>query len=104
MGGYSLPLYNVLKHTSGKADVCTGPCVVYAIQIQANGANCDVELTNAVTDTGTDEYMYSILDGDTRLFDYSGLGGLDFPIGLTLTEAGGTPSISIWTDKPQVAT
>ena len=104
MGSYSLPLYNVLKHTATKADVCSGPCIVYAIQLQANGANLDVELTNAVTDTGVDEFMYSVLDGDTLFFDYSAMGGISFPIGLTLTEAGGTPSISIWTDKPQLAT
>ena len=103
MGGYSLPLYSVLKHTTEKADVCTGPCVVYAVQIKANGADCDVELTNATTDTGIDELMYSVLDGDTILFDYSMIGGIDFPIGLTITEAGGTPAILLWTDKPQVA-
>ncbi len=95
-------LYNQLKHTATKADVCTGPCVVYAVQIRANGANADIELTNATTDTNANEFFYNILDGDSRLFDYSPLGGVVFDTGLTVTVSGSGAAIVIWTDKAQV--
>ena len=94
-------MYQLEKHTATKADVCTGTCVVYAVQIQANGANADIELTNATTDTNANEVMYSVLDGDTILFDYSDLGGITFTTGLTLTVAGSGAVILIWTDKNQ---
>ena len=98
---YALPLYVLQKHTATKAGVSTVPIVIYAVMIRANGGNADVQLVDFDTDDGGDELDYSVLDGDTRFFDYSGLGGIAFVEGLSLTTTANT-AIWIWTDLAQI--
>ncbi|GAG44683.1 unnamed protein product, partial [marine sediment metagenome] len=86
-------------HTSGKEASVSGAVMIYAVQVHANDAAADVELTDALTDTGTDELKYSALDGDTLFFDYTKLGGIAFATGLTVVISAG--AVTIWTDKYQ---
>ena len=97
----TLPLFHMQKHTSDKAASVTGQVVVYAVQINANGGNVDVELCDALTDGSEDNLMYSVLDGaDPPLYDYTSVGGVIFNTGLTVdTTANG--AIFIWTDVVQ---
>ena len=103
MPGYSLPLYHIQKHTATKAGVSTTAIVIYAVMIKANGGDVDVQIMDAVTDGGEDELDYSVLNGDTRFFDYSGLGGIAFGTAMSLTTTS-NGTITVWTDKPQIAT
>jgi len=96
-----IPFYVLQKHTATKAGVTTVPTKIYAVQIRANGANVDVQLINAATDTGTDELDYSVLDGDTLLFDYTPMGGVAFNVALSLTTTA-SAAIWVWTDIVQL--
>ena len=95
-----LAVYNRTKHTADKAAAVTGAVNIRAVQVHANGANCDVQLCNALTDTSSDELVYSALDGDTLFFDYSMLGGVAFGTGLTV-DFQGTGAVIIWSDADQ---
>ena len=95
--------YVVLRHTATKAAAIAGPCVLYAVQIRANGGNVDVQIIDAATDTGTDEIDISVLDGDTIFFDYSSLGGVVFSTALSLTTTSNA-AIVLWTDQTQAKT
>lgn len=97
-----LPRFVKQKHTADKAAVVTGVVVIYAVQVHANGANADVELVDAITNTSSDELMYSVLDGDAKFFDYTPLGGVLFNTGLSLDVTGTGATVFIWTDRPQV--
>ncbi len=97
----SLPLYVKQKHTADKAAAVTGAVMIYAVQVHANGANADIELCDALTDTSSDELSYSMLDGDTRLFNYKSLGGVAFATGLTVDVTGTGANVVIWTDVLQ---
>ena len=96
-----LAVYNRAKHTADKAAAVTGAVNIRAVQVHANGANVDVQLCNALTDTSSDELVYSALDGDTLFFDYSMLGGVAFGTGLTVDLQGASGSVIIWTDADQ---
>ena len=97
-----LPRFVKQKHTADKAAVVTGAVVIYAVGIHANGAAADVELVDAVTDTASDELMYSALDGADLFFDYTPLGGVIFNTGLTVDITGVGATLFLWTDRPQV--
>ena len=71
--------------------------------IKANGGNVDVQIIDAVTDTGTDELDISVLDGDTIFFDFSTLGGVSFKTALSLTTTSNA-AIVLWTDIVQLTT
>ena len=90
------------KHAATKAAVITGACVIYAVLVHADGAQADVDLVDALTDTGTDELEFSQIDGQSELFDFTPLGGVVFETGLSLTLAGTGASVTIWTDKKQL--
>ncbi|GAG03712.1 unnamed protein product [marine sediment metagenome] len=96
-----LSKYVKQKHTADKAAAVTGPVVVYAVQVHANGADGDVELCDALTDTSSDELSYSALNGDTLFFDYEPLGGVAFVTGLTVDVTGTGANVVIWTDVKQ---
>ena len=98
----TLPLYVIQKHTATKAAVVTGQVVIYALMVHADGAQADVDLCDAVTDTGTDEISASAVDGDTVLLDFTPLGGVVFNTGLSATIGGAGAEIYIWTDVVQV--
>ena len=99
----TLPIYEKETHTADKAAAVTGQVVIYGVQVSCNGNNADVELCDAVTDTSSDELTYNVLDGDSKLFDYTPFGGVVFNTGLTVDTAANT-SIVIWTDVKQVPT
>ena len=102
MGSYSLPLYHKQKHSATKAGSITTACVIYAVLVHADGAQADVDLIDAATDTGADDLEFSQTDGDSQLFDFTGLGGVAFATGLSITLAGTGASVTIWTDKAQL--
>ena len=89
------------KHTATKAGVATSAIIIYGVEIRANGGNVDVQLIDAATDTGSDDLDYSILDGDTRLFDYTPFGGVMFATGLSLTTTSNAV-IQLWTSIAQI--
>ena len=97
----SLPWSSFKRHTADKAAAITGACVIYAVQVAANGANADIELCDALTDTGSDELSYNALDGDTLFFDYHAMGGVAFKTGLTVDVTGTGARIWIWSDAVQ---
>ena len=99
MPGYTLPLYNPQKHTATKAAVITGACLIYAVLAIGDAEAAAFELQDALTDTGADTLIFRVLSGDTRLFDFSSMGGYMFGTGLSLTVT--TGKLVIWTDKPQ---
>jgi hypothetical protein len=102
MGKPTLPIYFKQKHTSAKDASVSGQVVIYAVQVHANGAVADVELSDALTD-GSDDLMYSVLDGaDPPLYDYTDVGGVIFKTGLSVDISSG--AVFIWTDRRQVAT
>ena len=96
-----LPLYVIQKHTTTKAAVVTGQVVIYAIMVHADGAQGDVDLCDAVTDTGTDEISVSAVDGDTVFMDFTPLGGVIFNTGISATIAGAGCELYLWTDVLQ---
>ena len=98
----TLPLYHPVKHTADKEAAISGACIIYAAMVHANGANCDVQLSDALTDIPTDDLKYSALDGDTIFIDYSDIGGVSFSTGLTVDLQGSGGSIILWTDRQQV--
>lgn len=97
-----LPKYVLQKHTATKAAVVTGQVVIYAVMIHADGAQGDLDLCDAVTDTGTDEISVSAVDGDTILLDFTPFGGVIFNTGISATIAGSGAEAYIWTDVVQV--
>ena len=97
----TLPIFHQQRHTATKAGVTTVPTILYAVMIRANGGNVDVQIIDAVTDTGTDEIDISVLDGDTVFFDFSPLGGVSFLVALSLT-ASSNAAIVLWTDIVQL--
>ena len=99
----SLPLYVKAVHTADKAAAVTGQVIIYGVQVSANGNNADVELCDALTDGSEDDLVFNVLDGDTRLFDYTPFGGVVFNTGLTVDATANT-TIVIWTDVQQVPT
>jgi len=99
----TLPLYHKQKHTADKAASYTGQLVIYAVQVHANGADGDVELCDAVTNTSSDELSYSALDGDTLFFDYTPFGGVVFNTGLSIDVTGTGVSVILWTSVVTVA-
>ncbi len=102
MGYATLPLYTTEQWTSDKAAAAAVPVVIYAVQISANGGNVDVELCNAATDGSEDDLVYHILDGDSRLFDYTGLGGIAFGVALTV-DMTSNATVRIWGSAPLAA-
>ena len=96
-----IPKFVKQKHTADKAAAVTGALVIYAVQVHANGANADIELCDALTDGSEDDLSYSMLDGDTRLFNYESLGGVAFTTGLTVDVTGTGANVIIWTDVKQ---
>ena len=91
------------RHIADKAAAITGACIIYAVQIHADGDNCDLELSDALTDTSSDELSLATLDGDTLFVDYSSLGGVLFKTGLTvdITPTAASAAAFIWTDVNQ---
>jgi len=96
-----LPWTSFKKHTADKAAAVTGKCVIYAVRVAANGANADIELCDALTDTSSDELSYNVLDGDCVFEDYSALGGVAFSTGLTVDVTGTGARIWIFSDADQ---
>ena len=96
-----LPKFVIQKHGTTKAAVVTGQVVIYAVMVHADGAQADLDLCDAVTDTGTDEISVSAVDGDTVFLDFTPLGGVIFNTGLSATIAGSGAEIYIWTDVVQ---
>ena len=93
-----VPLFRRRRFTGDSADAFTGEIKIMAVQISANGANVDVELVDATTDTGGDDLTYHVLDGETKLWSYVDLGGIVFLTALTVdTTASGI--IQVWTDR-----
>lgn len=86
----------LITATSDSADAGPGAVLILAIQIHANGANLDVQLNNATTDTSDDSLVYSTLDGDTLFFDYSGFGGVRFGTGLTFDIQGTGGQVTVF--------
>ena len=99
----TLPIYVKQTHTATKEAAITGQCVIYAVEVHANGGNGDIELLDALTDTGTDELKYSVLNGDTLFFNYKNLGGIIVNTGLTLTLSANC-AVVVWTDVQQTPT
>jgi len=99
----TLPLYVKQKHTATKEAAYTGQLVIYGVEVTANDSNGDVNLCDALTDGDEDDLSYSVLNGDTLIFDYTNLGGVIFNTGLTVYLSANT-SVIIWTDVVQVPT
>ena len=99
-----VPLFIVKKHTADKAAAVTGAVRIMMVQAHADGAQADIQLCDALTDTSSDELVYSLVDGDTRLFDYTPVGGVQFETGLTVDITGTGAKAIIWTDQLQAAT
>ncbi len=99
MPGYSFPMYHFQNHSATKAAVVTGQVVIYAILLTGNGAAADLQLIDAVTDTGADEIELYALDGDTVFVDFTPLGGIIFNTGLSLTLSAGY--VALWTSVNQ---
>ena len=99
----TLAIYIKKTHTADKAAAVTGAVVIYGVQVSANGNNADVELCDALTDGSEDDLVFNILDGDSRLFDYTPFGGVMFATGLTVDATANT-TVVIWTDQKQDAT
>ena len=95
------PHYVFQDHTGAKAGVATAQIIIYGVMIRANGGNADVQIMDAVTDTGSDELDFSVLDGDTRLFDFTPFGGVIFNTGLSLAMTANTV-VSMWTSIAQL--
>ena len=91
----------IQRHTATKAGVATAEIIIYAVQIRANGGNVDVQIMNATTDTGADDLDFSILDGDTVLFDYTPFGGVLFNLGMSLTTTSNA-AIVVWSSIAQI--
>lgn len=96
-----LPKFVIQKHVTTKAAVVTGQVVIYAVMVHGDGAQADLDLCDAVTDTGTDEISVSAVDGDTVFLDFTPLGGVIFNTGLSATIGGSGAEIYIWTDVLQ---
>lgn len=86
----------LITATSDSADAYGGGCIILAVQLSANSANLDCQLSNAVTDTGSDELVYNVLDGDCKYFDYSPIGGIPFGVGLTLDIQGSGGQVTVF--------
>lgn len=97
----NLPMLVLKKHTATKAASVSGQVVIYAVMVHADGAQADVDLINALTDTGTDEISVSAVDGDTVFLDFTPLGGVLFNTGMSITIAGAGAEIYVWTDRLQ---
>ena len=91
-------LFRRRRFTGDSADAFTGIIKIMAVQISANGGNVDVELVDATTDTGGDDLTYNVVDGRTRLYDYTRLGGIVFETALTV-DTTANAVIQIWTDR-----
>ena len=98
----TLPTYVIQKHTATKAAVVTGQVAIYGLMVHADGAQADLDLCDAVTDTGTDEISVSAVDGDTVLLDFTPFGGVIFNTGLSATITGAGAEVYIWTDVVQL--
>lgn len=96
-----IPKFVIQKHGTTKAAVVTGQVVIYAVMVHGDGAQADLDLCDAVTDTGTDEISVSAVDGDTVLLDFTPFGGVIFNTGLSATIGGAGAEIYIWTDVKQ---
>ncbi len=94
------PQFEFKNHSATKAAVCSGEVVIYGILVSANGAAADVQLIDALTDTGGDELEVYVLDGDTRFLDFTDFGGIIFSTGLSLTMSAGY--VALWTSKAQI--
>lgn len=101
MGVPNLPLFIPQKHTADKAAVVTGAVRIMMVQAHADGAQADIQLCDALTDTSSDELIYSLVDGDTKLYDYTPVGGVQFETGLTVDVNGTGAKVIIWTDQKQ---
>ena len=100
----TLPVLHKQKHTATKAASVTGQVVIYRVEVHANGGNADIAFCDAVTDTNSDELLYSNLNGSDGVWDYTNLGGIIFNTGLTVVVAGTGATVFIWTDVVQAAT
>ncbi len=100
----TLPVLHKQKHTATKEESVTGQVVIYKVEVHANGGNADIELTDALTDTGGDDLMYSKVNGTDGSWDYTNLGGVIFNTGLTVVVTGTGATVFIWTDVVQIAT
>ena len=94
-----LPEFNPKKHAATKAAVVSGEVLIVKVLVIGDGEAAALELQDALTDTGSDELIFRVLSGDTRLFDFTSVGGILFGTGLSLTVT--TGKCVIWTDKPQ---
>ena len=94
----ALSVYSHKKHTATKAGSVSGPVMIYAIYATANGANLDVNLIDALTDGGEDDFDVHVLDGDSIFIPLPG--GLPFETGLSITIAG-TGQLHLWADQDQ---
>ena len=100
----TLPVLHKQKHTATKEESVTGQVVIYKVEVHANGGQADISLCDALTDTDSDELMYSKLDSTDGSWDYANLGGVIFNTGLTVVVAGTGATAFIWTDVAQLAT
>lgn len=99
MPGYSNPLYVFKNHTATKAGVCSGATVIYGLLLTGNGAAADLQLIDALTDTGGDEIEAYALDGTTVFLDFTPFGGIMFETGVSLTLSAGY--VGLWTSRDQ---
>lgn len=99
MGYATLPLYEFQGHTGTKAAVVSGAVVIYGILISGDGAAADVQIMDALTDTGADDLQFNVISGDSKFYDFTPMGGVLFATGLSLTMDAGY--VGIWTSVKQ---
>lgn len=97
----SMSQYVAQQHTTSKTSVTIGAVRIMGVLVMADGEAAAFELLNALTDTSSDELIFDVVTGETRLFDFTPFGGVMFSTGLTLTLT--TGKCVIWTDRGQVA-
>jgi len=73
-----------LRVTSDSAALVTGSVIVSGVMISANGGNVDCEILDQLTDTSSDDLTFHVLDGETKLWDFTSFGGILFSLGITV--------------------
>ncbi len=91
--------YPAPTRLAASAQVSAVPVVLIAFLIVGGTANTQLEIKDALTDTGDAAVEGKALIQDSKFYDFAPLGGVPFDTGMfaVLTGAGGV--VYIWTEK-----